>query len=59
MFTPTPGGSGFIEFFVRTGFPVGSSVAEVLVLCRISTFYLFFALGPLSAWYLSRLRKQY
>ena len=59
MFAPTPGGSGFIEFFVQTGLPVGSSVAEVLVLWRVFTFYVFFVLGPLSAWYLSRLRRQY
>ncbi len=52
-FVPTPGGSGFIEASVALAVGAGTGgVAAAVLLWRLLSFYLIFALGPVAAWLL-------
>ncbi len=59
---PTPGGSGFVEIAIgwslRTRQVEAILLASPILLWRLLTYYINFALGPLSTWLLYRKTRQ-
>ena len=58
LISPTPGGSGFTEFFLKKLFPGGLIITAITLLWRVFTYYTYLAIGSvcLPKW-LRKIRK--